>query len=167
MAMNKDLAAWLRDAHAMEMQALKMMEAQVRRLEHYPELRSRLQRHIVDTQGQADRLGQCLHRLGESTSTLKDTAARLTAMAQGLSGFFVGDEVVKGGMASYTFEHFEISAYRTLIAAADELGEPEIRRVCEANLREEEEMANWLADHLPQVTQHYLRREAAGVEAKH
>lgn len=158
--------SWLRDAHAMEMQALQMMEALVKRIETYPELRQRIQRHIEETRGQADQLARCIQRLGGDTSVLKDTAARFMAMAQGLSGVFVGDEIVKGAMASYTFEHFEISSYRVLIAAAEAVGDMETKRVCETILREEEAMADWLADHLPSVTQQHLRRELAGAEAK-
>lgn len=160
------LAQWLRDAHAMEMQALKMMEGQVERLENYPELRARIRQHIDETRGQADRLEACIGKRGKETSTLKDAAGRMMAMMQSMSGVFAGDEVVKGAMASYTFEHLEIASYRTLIAAAERVGDEETRRVCEENLKEEEAMAAWLADHLPATTQKYLEREMAGVEAK-
>ncbi|HYI94017.1 MAG TPA: DUF892 family protein [Bryobacteraceae bacterium] len=46
------------------------------------------------------------------TSTLKDMAGKVIAFGQGMSGMFVEDEIVKGTMASYTFEHMEASAYR-------------------------------------------------------
>jgi ferritin-like metal-binding protein YciE len=36
----------------------------------------------------------------------------------------------------------------------------------EENLREEEAMAEWLGQHLPEVTRQYLHREAAGKSAK-
>lgn len=157
---------WLRDAHAMEEQALTMLESLARRLEHYPELKARLQQHITETKSQREKLGRCLERHGGS-STIKDTAGKLTAMMQGLSGLFVGDEVVKGAMASYAFEHFEISSYRTLIGAAGAVGDLETKRVCEEILKEEEAMATWLSDHLPQLAERFLEREEAGVEAKH
>ena len=48
----------------------------------------------------------------------------MAATAQGMGGMFTSDEVVKGGSASYAFEHFEIANYRALIGAADHLGEP-------------------------------------------
>lgn len=68
----------------------------------------------------------------------------MLATAQGLSGFFVGDEVLKGALASYTFEHMEIASYRILSATAEEAGDIETQRVCEGILREEEAMAEWL-----------------------
>ena len=38
----ENLNDWLRDAHAMEQQAEKMLEATSSRLENYPELRERM-----------------------------------------------------------------------------------------------------------------------------
>ncbi|RWF23805.1 DUF892 family protein, partial [Mesorhizobium sp.] len=84
----------------------------------------------------------------------------LTAMAQSLSGVFAGDEVMKGSLASYTFEHMEIASYTILIAAANAEGEAQIVRVCEQNLREEEAMAEWLKSNLSQVTEMFLARAA-------
>src|SRR3546814_8692884 len=79
------LADWLRDAHAMELQSATMMRKLVDRLDHYPELRGRIQRHIQETEQQAARLESCIERRGEKTSTLKDVAGKMTATVQGLS----------------------------------------------------------------------------------
>lgn len=92
---------------------------------------------------------------------LKDAGGKLTATAQSISGVFAGDEVMKGPLASYTFEHMEIASYTILIAAANAVGEGEVARVCEQNLREEQAMAEWLKDNLPQVTQTFLTRAEA------
>ena len=160
------LTQWLRDAHAMEEQAETMLKAQASRLENYPELRQRIERHITETQGQARRVAQCIERLGSGESTVKDAGARMVAMMQGLGGMFAGDEVVKGGMASYAFEHFEISAYTALIGAAEEAGDQQTATVCREILREEEQMAAWLKEHLPAVTRQFLARESVGETAK-
>jgi ferritin-like metal-binding protein YciE len=162
------LAQWLRDAHAMEEQAETMIGSQVSRLENYPELRDRFSLHLEETRRQAKRVSECLERMGESTSVTKDAGAKMLATAQGLSGFFVGDEVMKGSLASYTFEHMEIASYRILSAAAEEVGDIETQRVCEEILREEEAMAEWLMAHLPEVTHEFLARDSQpGVTAKH
>src|SRR5688572_18769351 len=42
----------LRNAHAMEHQALSIMKPQVSRIENYPEVAQRLQQHITETEGQ-------------------------------------------------------------------------------------------------------------------
>jgi ferritin-like metal-binding protein YciE len=163
---NERLVQWLRDAHAMENQAETMLKAQAERLDHYPQLRQRIEEHIKETQSQAVRLDKCINRLGSDNSSLKDAAGRITAMMQGIGGALAGDEVVKGAMAGYTFEHFEISAYTALIAAAEACGDAETGSVCREILREEEAMADWLRQAMPQVTQTFLEREAAGAPAK-
>lgn len=153
MTVAKDrLTQWLRDAHAMEEQAETMLNSQVKRLENYPQLRDGFARHLEETRSHAKRIEGCLDRLGESTSAIKDAGAKMVAAAQGLSGMFAGDEVMKGTLAGYTFEHMEIASYRMLMTAAEEAGDPETRSVCEGILQEEEAMAEWLASHMPETT---------------
>jgi ferritin-like metal-binding protein YciE len=153
------LAQWLRDAHAMEEQAETMLSGQIERLENYPELRDRMRVHLEETRQQAERLEQCLDRMGEGSSTLKDAGGKLIAIGQSISGIFAGDEVMKGSLASYTFEHMEIASYKMLIAAAGEVGDADVQRVCEENLREEVAMADWLENKLGTVTTEFLRRD--------
>jgi ferritin-like metal-binding protein YciE len=160
------LIQWLRDAHAMEEQAETMLNAQAARLENYPDLKAQIEEHIRETQGHAQLVEGCIERLGSDTSSLKDTAGKFTAAMQGLSGMFAGDEVVKGAIASYTFEYFEIGAYTALIAAAKEAGDPQTAETCSAILEEEQSMADWLEEQLPQITKKYLSLEEAGAQAK-
>ena len=162
----ENLTAWLRDAHAMENQAIEILEKQGNRLEHYPELRAKVRTHLEESRRHAERVERCLHQLGTDTSSLKTAAGKLIGTAQQLAGLFASDEVLKSGIADYAFEHYEIASYRILIAAATEAGEHEVRRSLEENLREEEAMAEWLGQHLPEVTRQYLHREAAGQSAK-
>src|SRR6185312_4581967 len=158
---------WLRDAHAMEEQAETMLSGQINRLDSYPELRERIRVHLDETREQAKRLRQCLEQLGEDTSAMKDFSGKLTAMAQAFGGLLSGDEVMKGSLAGYTFEHMEIASYTILIAAAEAIGETEVARVCLQNLREEEAMAEWLGDHLAPTTKMFLSRdEADSIAAK-
>jgi ferritin-like metal-binding protein YciE len=157
---DQELNQRLRDAHAMEEQAEQMLSAQAGRIKNYPELSAGIERHLAETRTQRERLERCLERRGASTSTLKDMAAKLTAMMQGLGGIATSDEVTKGAVASYAFEHFEISAYRMLVAAAELAGDPETARVCAEICREEEAMAERLSRLLPQVATTYLQRSA-------
>mgnify|MGYP002398633703 CR=1 FL=1 len=161
---NEVINQWLRDAHAMEKQAEKMLTAQAERLEHYPELRERIRQHIEETRSQSDQLSRCLEARGTSASGMKDVLGQMTAMFQGLGGIFASDEVVKGALAGYVFEHMEIASYRILIEAARSEGDEATAQTCEAICREEEAMAAWLAEHMPEVTRTYLSREAAELE---
>jgi ferritin-like metal-binding protein YciE len=162
----ENLTAWLRDAYAMENQAIEILEKQADRLEHYPELRAKVRSHLDESQRQAERVARCLHQLGTDTSGLKTALGKMVGTAQQLSGLFASDEVLKSGIADYAFEHYEIASYKMLIAAAAEAGEDQVGHLLEENLREEEEMAAWLAWHLPEVTRQYLHRQAAGQTAK-
>jgi ferritin-like metal-binding protein YciE len=153
------LVQWLRDAHAMEQQAEKMLGDQSQRIEHYPDLKARMQQHLEETREQARQIESCIKRHGGDTSAVKDFAGRFTALAQGMSGYFVGDEVVKASLAAYTFEHMEISSYRSLIATAEAAGDHETKQICENILRQEEAMAKWLEEHIGPITKQYLQRE--------
>lgn len=160
------LVNWLRDAHAMEQQAEQMLKAQASRIENYPKMKARVEQHLEETRGQQKLLEGCLERLGGSPSAVKDTMGTMAAMGQGLAGMFASDEIVKGAMASYVFEHMEIASYTALIAAAKQAGDAETQRVCEQILAQEEAMAQWVLDNLPEVTQTFMLRDAEGVEAK-
>lgn len=159
------LMQWVRDAHAMEEQAETMLSSQASRLENYPELRGRIQTHIEETRNQAARLKSYLDGIGEGSSAFKDAGAKMVAMAQGISGVFAGDEVMKGSLAGYTFEHMEIASYTAIIAAAEAQGNEELARICEQNLQEEIAMADWLKSHLPATTTQFLQRAETDSDA--
>lgn len=162
MANSKDnLIDWLRDAYAMESQAIEMLERQAERIKSYPDVLAKVQEHIQVSNRQADRLKQSLQRLGADTSAIKTGIAMLMGNAQSLSGIVVGDEIVKAGIFNYAFEHFEIANYRSLIAAAESCGETEIAGLLKQSLDEELEMAGWLEQRLPQLTKTYLERKDA------
>ena len=156
----ENLLDWLRDAHAMEQQAEQMLRAQSGRLEHYPELKARIDQHLDETLGQQRLVARCIERLGGSTSTIKDLAAKVMAFGQAAGGMAMSDEVVKGSISSYVFENLEIASYTSLIAAAEQVGDIETMTACEQILPQEVAMAQWLLDHIPKVTQTYLLRAA-------
>lgn len=162
------LVQWLRDAHAAEQQSETMLSGLGRRIENYPELKDRIEQHIRETQRHAELVRSCLERRGESTSAVKDTGATTLGLGQALSGLFVGDEVMKGVLASSAFEAMEITSYRILISTAQRVGDKETARVCEQILRDEEVMADWLNQHAIGLSEQYLSREESGASpAKH
>lgn len=160
------LVAWLKDAYAMEKQAIELLTRQSGRIENYPELTARLKQHLEETRWQADQIEQCLNRLGSDTSSLKSGVGILSGNMKSMGMMFADDEVIKDSMASAVFEHFEITNYKILIAAAEHAGEPEIARVCGAICSQEEAMADWLDEHIPETTMAYLSRDSIGMEAK-
>jgi ferritin-like metal-binding protein YciE len=160
------LIVGLRDAHAMESQAVTLISTQADRLKHYADLEQRVRQHVRETEGQRDRLERCLEKLGTGSSTLKDAALKAVANFQMLLHGMASDEVVKNVLASFAFEQFEIISYKALIETARLDGDADIIAMCRQNLAEEEQMADWLDHHMPDLIRKYLSRASADVEAK-
>lgn len=55
----------------------------------------------------------------------------------------------------------QIAAYTVLIAAAKEAGDAQTQTACEQILKQEVAMADWLREHLPQITTAFLQRSAS------
>jgi len=140
---------WLRDAHAMEKQAESMLSKMSGRLEHYPALEQLLDSHGIDH------------------SVMKDAIGKMAATGQAVGGMFNSDEVVKGAISGYVFENAEIASYTSLIAAAEQVGDAQGVRILNEIRDQEVAMAEWLLQHLPEVTQQFLQRASQpGTEAK-
>lgn len=163
----ENLMDLLRDAHAMEQQAEQMLKAQAARIEHYPKLKARIEQHLEETLGQQRLVEASIERLGGSPSVVKDAMGKMAAFGQAMGGMTTSDEIVKGAMASYVFENLEIATYTALLGAAKTVGDVETQRMCEQILPQEEAMAKWLLEHLPELTEEFLVRDATpGVTAK-
>jgi ferritin-like metal-binding protein YciE len=148
----------LRNAHAMEVQARELMERQSQRLDEYPEIKSKVTSHLNETNQQLKRLEQCLEACGESTSTMKDTAQSFTANMQAMVHSMAGDEILKNTFANDAFEHFEIAAYKSLLALCGPAGADAARAPLEQSLQEEQRMAEWVESNVEKVTMDYLAR---------
>lgn len=151
---------WLRDAYAMERSLSKTLEKQARHAEEAdepdPAMAARLRQHHQETERHADQVRMCLQQHGEDVSRLKSGMGIFGGIMQGLTTGATHDTAVKDCLAGIAAEHFEIACYRSLIAAAEQLGDMETANTCRDILREEEEMARWLESQLPMVTQHEL-----------
>ncbi|ADO10756.1 ferritin-like domain-containing protein [Pantoea vagans] len=158
---------WLRDAHAMEKQAESMLSKMSGRLEHYPALEQRLAQHLEETKHQLTLLEQLLDSHAIDHSVMKDAMGKMAATGQAVGGMFNSDEVVKGAISGYVFENAEIASYTSLIAAAEQVGDTQGVRILNEIRDQEVAMAEWLLQHLPEVTQKFLQRASQpGAEAK-
>lgn len=155
----------LRNAHAMENQALAIMQAQINRLENYPELKAMLEQHYRETEGQIARLEQIFESLGETPSGMKDTILSVMGSIQAMGHAIASDEVLKNVIADHMFEHFEIAAYTSLISMAEFLGLSSARPLLEQNLEEEHRCAGQLLDAVPELTVTFMQRTANGQTA--
>ena len=158
--------AGLRNAHAMENQALSIMKPQVSRIENYPDVAQRLDQHIRETEGQITRLEEILGGVGEDNSTLKDVALSVVGTVTAIGHSMAGDEILKNSFANFAFENFEIAAYKSLITIAELGGYPSTISALQANLAEENAMAEWLDSNLRAVTIQFASLKEAGQTAK-
>ncbi len=140
----ENLAVWLRDAYAMEGQAIALLESQIKRLENYPQAQPRLREHLEETKAQRATIERCLEQLGESPSSLKAATMKLAANVQGMLHGLAGDEVLKHALGSHAFEQFEAGCYRSLSVAAEAAGEPQIAQTCSRLMEQEQAMAAWV-----------------------
>ncbi len=147
----------LRNAHAMERQAQELLERQIERAGGFPELRARLRSHLGETLDQTHRLERCLRRLGESQSTFKDLAMSAIGNLFAMAHTAAEDEILKNSFASAAFEHYEIAAYKSLLALCKR-ARVDIEEPLQQSLREEEEMAEWLDSRIGDLTLDYLAR---------
>lgn len=151
----------LRNAHALEKEAMQLIERQLERLDDYPELRQRMREHLEETLHQQKRLDEILDRMDESHSSLKDAALAFMGNMAALAHAPADDEVLKNTFANLAFENYEIAAYRALITLAETCGDQQAAQLLNQSLDEERAMARWIDEHVPQITQAYLRREAS------
>ncbi len=160
MAHKDFLIKWLNDAYGMENALVEVLENHAKDAEGHPQVQNRIQEHIETTRRHADRVEECIQRLGGDTSSLKAGTAKVFGTLQGMSTGAAEDELVKNAISDYASEQFEVASYRALIAAAEELGDGETVRACQENLREDEEMARWLEEQLPTVAEGFVQTRA-------
>lgn len=152
--------SWLNDAYAMEKELEKVLQSHADDAKDYPHMQARIQEHQVLTRSHADRLKTVIERNGGDTSTVKTGIAKIMGALAGIPSEFTSDKLIKNTLADYASENFEIACYRSLIAAAESIGDVESIPVYKNIIREEEEMCSWLEEQLPTVTYEMMKKAA-------
>lgn len=98
-----------------------------------------MEQHLTETETHAARVRTAVESLGGSISVVKSGFASIAGSLLSVSSAVFSDELVKNGLEDHAAEQFEVAAYTALSAAADELGETEVVRLCLKNLKEEDE----------------------------
>jgi ferritin-like metal-binding protein YciE len=155
----------LRNQHAVENQAIELLERQIGRLENYPEMVERMRQHLEESKEQARRIEDLLSQLGTSHSTVKETTMSLVGNLMAIGHTIAGDEVIKNTLANYAFEHYEMAGYIGLLTLADVVGHAGAKTALNQSLREEEAMAQWIGDHIAPTMLRFVERSEAGVKA--
>ncbi|HVM37323.1 MAG TPA: ferritin-like domain-containing protein [Sphingomicrobium sp.] len=155
----------LQNAHAVENQALAMIDRQLDRLVRYPEISERLRSHRGETEVQIRRLDEILATFNARNSSMKDFALSFMGNMAALGTVMAADEVLKDQMVNYAFENFEVASYRSLIALSEAGDFADATGLLRETLREEEAMAAWVLDSLPGLTLKYVGLRNSGASA--
>ncbi len=156
----------LKNAHALEKQAMQIMNRQLERLERYPEMEQILRQHAIETEEQIRRIDEILHSFGEDRSLLKDTVTQLMGNLAAIAHVPMADEILKDTFANHAFENFEIAAYTSLIAMAEATGHTQVVPALQQTLKEEQKTAQLIHDQIEPITRRYLMLEQSGQSGK-
>ncbi|HYZ29299.1 MAG TPA: DUF892 family protein [Thermoleophilaceae bacterium] len=141
----EQLVKYLADAHAIEAQAIQMLESAPKIVGDVPELEKVFKDHLEETRAQQEIVKARLDAHGATPNKLQDAAMRLGALNWG--GFFKAQPDTPAKLAgfNYAFEHLEIAAYEELKRVAARAGDEETVRVAERIEAEERAAANAIA----------------------
>jgi len=150
------LDKYLQDAHAIEAQAIKLLENAAESLDD-PELTKLFQEHLAETRSQQRRIDERLEARGGERSSLKDTAMRGGALSW--ATFFETHPDTPGKLVAfaYAFEHLEIAAYEELKRVAQKAGDTETAQTADEILLQERAAAAKLAESFDRATEAALR----------
>jgi ferritin-like metal-binding protein YciE len=141
------LVGYLKDAHAMENNVLRMLDSQIATTEDAG-IRKDLEHHQKETERHKTRLEHCLGAYGEDASSLKDIAGGGGALLKGLVDIVRSEKPIRNARDAYVTESLEIASYELLERWAKKAGDTETVEVARKNRAEEEAMrdriaANW------------------------
>jgi ferritin-like metal-binding protein YciE len=148
---NDLVLSWLNDALAMENALAVVLKHRIKDAKGFPALEAMDRLHLEETLQHADRVKQCIARLGSKPSTAKSMLGTAFGMMQAPMTGLTRDEVVKNCLMDYAAEQFEVASYSALIAAANQIGDTQTASICEQNMREDQAMADAIMMSLPDV----------------
>jgi ferritin-like metal-binding protein YciE len=141
--LDEQLNKYLADAHAIETQAIQLLEKGPD-LSGDPELGRLYEEHLEETREQQRLVAQRLDERGGDTTSIKDAAMRAGALNWGM--FFQMHPDTSGKLAcfAYAFEHLEIAAYEELKRVAQKVGDQKTVQLAETILAQERAAAKKL-----------------------
>lgn len=133
-----------------------------------PEVRSRAEEHVGETEGQIERLKEAFGAVGERPRAVTCEAA--LGLKEEHDSFKSEEKPSKQLLSAYGLgsglrvEHYEIAAYRSAIELATALGERECARILNESLKEELAMASFLEKNSRAVLKRMISGAAGGTE---
>jgi len=143
--LDEQLNSYLADAHAIEHQAIALLEG-APKLVNEPRAVELFAQHLDETREQQRRVEQRLEARGSSPSRIKDIGMRLGGFNIGAFFGAQPDTSAKLIGFAFAFEHLEIAAYEQLKRVAERVGDAETVRLAEQVAEEERTMAARIAE---------------------
>ncbi len=151
----------LQNQHAVETQAIGTIQNEAARMKPYPDLYAKMEEDKERSTAQAARLDELLAKHGTSKSLAKEAVTGAVATVAGFAHVAASDEILKNVLAAVGFKAYEIASYKVLLTLADAAGATDDKPVLERSMKEEQEMGDWLGEHLPGFVHAYLAQKAA------
>jgi ferritin-like metal-binding protein YciE len=144
--MTEQVIKYLADAHAIESQSIKMLQAG-QKIIGDGELAKVMRDHLDETRAQQAAVEARLRALGGSPNKLQDAAMRLGAVNWG--GFFQAqpDTPAKLAAFAHALEYLEVAAYEQLRRVAKRAGDEETVRIAHRIISEERAAAAAIEAH--------------------
>jgi ferritin-like metal-binding protein YciE len=119
-----------------------------RRLEEHSRWNCGWRQPIEESRDQARRLEDLMARHDTSHSSFQDTMISIPGSLATIGHSIAPDEVVKNTFANFAYERYEIAGNRSLLVLADLAGHSAGISALQESLREEQDMAAWIADRI-------------------
>ncbi|MDQ3935058.1 MAG: ferritin-like domain-containing protein [Actinomycetota bacterium] len=140
----EELISYLRDAHAIEAQAVQVLEAGPR-IAGFDELAEVFREHLEETREQQRQVEERLRAHDAGPSRFQNTAMRIGGLNIGAFFGAQPDTPAKLAGFAFAFEHLEIAAYELLRRVAERAGDRETIATAERILVEERAAAERIA----------------------
>jgi len=156
MSQTKTILTWLNDAHAMELSLVEVLEKRVEQAKDHPDMQAKVQEHLEQTKHHAEMVADAIKRLGGDVSDVKAGMSQMMGAMQGTMSDMPKDKLVKNALSDFTAEQFEIASYNAISAAAQVIGDDELASMAKEIIADEESMASFLEDNLPEAVAEVL-----------
>jgi ferritin-like metal-binding protein YciE len=166
------IVQYLNEAHATEHALVRVLQSQIA-MTPRGAYRDALETHLRETRGHAERVGDRLQELGESSNPLTVVVGAVgtvlgQALALGKTPFDLlrgsgGEEkVLKNAKDAYTTEALEIAMYTSIERLATAVGDDATAKLAASILVDERKMLDRVLKELPKLTDAVVRADVKG-----
>jgi len=178
------LVQYLNEAYGKEKELETALNAHIAMTTKAP-YKKRLQQHLKETKGHAREVERRIKQLGghaeagpikapevvaEAAGGLTSVASKALAAARGplhaLRGTGENEKMLKNAKTEYWNEFEEIATYRAIETLAEAVGDNDTAKLARGIRREEERMAKFLENQIPQLTKGVAREEIPAAERR-